>query len=168
MSPVVLTLRVLVVDDNRDAADSLAELLQLCGADVRVCYSAEPALEAIREFDFEAGVLDIHMPVIDGCELARQLRSRALPKRVLLVALTGVSDEPARQRTAEAGFDLHLTKASAPEVLVAALAAFARWLAEHRGPEAQESRRWELNEQQPAQVHSPFISRIELPGLRAR
>ena len=136
MGPACLHLRVLVVDDNRDAADTLADLLRLCGGEVRVCYSAEAALEAIGEFDFEAGVLDIHMPGIDGCQLARKLRDLTAPKRVLLVALTGVSDEAARKRTAEAGFDLHLTKASAPEVLVAALVAFSHWLAEHQPGES--------------------------------
>jgi CheY-like chemotaxis protein len=131
MLPVSLPFRVLVVDDNRDAADTLAELLRLCGATVRVCYSGEEALDATDGHDFDAGVLDIHMPGIDGCELASRLRTAAEPHRVLLVALTGVSDDVARRRTAEAGFDLHLTKSSAPEVLVAALAAFARWLGEH-------------------------------------
>jgi CheY-like chemotaxis protein len=132
MLPVPLTLRVLVVDDNRDAADSLTDLLRLCGADARACYSGDEAIAQSAGFDFDAGVLDIHMPGIDGCELASRLRDGAGPRRVLLVALTGVSDDAARQRTAEAGFDLHLTKSSAPEVLVAALVAFERWLAEHR------------------------------------
>ena len=127
---VSIRLRVLVVDDNRDAADSLADLLGLCGAEVRVCYTAEAALALVDEFDFEAGVFDIHMPGIDGCELARRLRAVAT-RRVLLVALTGVSDDAARRRTADAGFDLHLTKSSAPELLVAALTAFARWVPEH-------------------------------------
>src|SRR5262245_17648991 len=131
MMPVQLSLRVLVVDDNRDAADSLADLLRLCGADVRACYSAAEALELIETFTFDAGVLDIHMPEFDGCALAPHLRNAMAPRRILLVALTGVSDDAARRRTAEAGFDLHLTKSSAPEVLVAALAAFARWLVDH-------------------------------------
>lgn len=130
MLPVPLKLRVFVVDDNRDAADTLAELLRLFGAEVHVCYGGEAALAEAATFDFDAGVLDIHMPGIDGCELASRLRSAASPRRVLLVALTGVSDDAARRRTAEAGFDLHLTKSSAPEVLVAALSAFARWLAD--------------------------------------
>jgi CheY-like chemotaxis protein len=131
MMPVPRTLRVLVVDDNRDAADTLADLLRLCGVDVRACYGGADALELIGAFDFDAGVLDIHMPGLDGCALAGRLRAAAAPRRVLLVALTGVSDDAARRRTAEAGFDLHLTKSGAPEVLVAALKAFARWLAEH-------------------------------------
>lgn len=132
MTPVSLALRVLVVDDNRDAADTLADLLRLCGAHVRVYYDGEEALAQAAEFD--AGVLDVHMPGIDGCELAPRLRAASEPRRVLLVALTGVSDDAARRRTAEAGFDLHLTKASAPEVLVAALVAFQRWLADPNAP----------------------------------
>ncbi|MBN9118814.1 MAG: response regulator [Planctomycetes bacterium] len=135
MSTVPLALRVLVVDDNRDAADSLTDLLRICGADVRACYSGDEALAQLAGFDFDAGVLDVHMPGIDGCELASRLRAASAPRRVLLVALTGVSDDAARRRTAEAGFDLHLTKASAPEVLVAALTAFTRWLADHRPKE---------------------------------
>ncbi|QJX00642.1 response regulator [Frigoriglobus tundricola] len=131
MSPGPVTLRVLVVDDNRDAADTLADLLRLYGADVRACYSAETALAQLGTFDFQAAILDIHMPGVDGCELAQRLRA-ATPARLLLVALTGVSDDAARRRTAEAGFDLHLTKASASDILVAALAAFGRWLVENR------------------------------------
>lgn len=130
MLPAPLALRVLVVDDNRDATDTLAELLRLYGAAVRVGYDGDEALALTDGSDFDAAVLDVHMPGIDGCELASRLRAAAHPRRVLLVALTGVSDDAARRRTAEAGFDLHLTKTAAPEVLVAALAAFARWLAE--------------------------------------
>jgi two-component system OmpR family response regulator len=146
MGPVALRLRVLVVDDNQDAADTLADLLRLCGGDVRVCYDAQAALEAVGEFDYEAGVLDVHMPGTDGCQLARKLRALAVPKRVLLIALTGVSDEAARRRTAEAGFDLHLTKASAPEVLVAALDAFSRWLADHQPRESPDTDRPDVTE----------------------
>jgi CheY-like chemotaxis protein len=129
--PFPLTLRVLVVDDNRDAADTLADLLQLYGADVRVCYEGSAALELAPEFPFDAAVLDVHMPGIDGCELARKLTALVGGRRVLFVALTGVSDPAARKRTAAAGFDLHLTKTAAPEVLIAALEAFRGWLADH-------------------------------------
>jgi CheY-like chemotaxis protein len=131
MLPASLKLRVLVVDDNRDAADTLGDLLRLCGAEVRVCYAGVDALELISTFLFDAAVLDIHMPGMDGCELAKRLREVAQPRRVLLVALTGVSDPSARQRTAEAGFDLHLTKTVAADVLTAALSAFANWISEH-------------------------------------
>ena len=132
MVPVSLPLRVLVVDDNRDAADALADLLRLCGAEVRTCYGAAEALALLSAFEPDAGVLDVHMPGIDGCELARRVRDAAGPRRVLLVAVTGVSDDTARRRTAEAGFDLHLTKTAAPDVLLAALAAFALWQEENR------------------------------------
>jgi CheY-like chemotaxis protein len=134
MLPGSLKLRVLVVDDNRDAADTLGELLRLCGADVRVCYTAESALELVPTFPLDAGLLDIHMPGMDGCELAKHLREIVQSRRVLLIALTGVSDAAARQRTAEAGFDLHLTKTVAPDVLAAALSAFADWMKEHPAP----------------------------------
>ncbi len=126
-----LTLRVLIVDDNHDAADTLAELLRLHGADVRVCYDGLTALEIATNFSFAAAILDIHMPVIDGCELARRLTTLVGSRRVLLIAMTGVSDAAARKRTAEAGFDLHLTKSAAPQVLIAALEAFHGWLADH-------------------------------------
>lgn len=124
MTLLLFDLRVLVVDDNRDAADSLGDLLRLYGADVRVCYDAAAALDGT--FAPDAGVLDIDMPVVDGCELARGLRA-ATTEKILLVALTGVGDADARRRTAEAGFDLHLTKGIATDVIVAPLAAFARW-----------------------------------------
>jgi CheY-like chemotaxis protein len=128
MFPIPIPLRVIVVDDNRDAADTVADLLRLCGAEVRACYGSDAALALVPGFEFDAGVLDVHMPGVDGCGLAKLLRAAAGRRRVLLVAVTGVSDDAARRRTADAGFDLHLTKATAPDVLIAALAAFARWL----------------------------------------
>lgn len=133
MFPVSLTLRVLIVDDNRDAADSLGELLRLYGADVRICYDSAEAL-ALRDFEFDVAVLDINMPGTDGCELAKLLRATIPDRRILFVALTGFGDDASRRRTAEAGFDLHLTKTVAPDVIVAALVAFAQWLAEQRAP----------------------------------
>ncbi len=90
-----------------------------------LCYTGEAALELVSSFPFDAAVLDVHMPGMDGCELAKRLRASVEPRRVLLIALTGVSDSVARQRTSEAGFDLHLTKTIATEVLTAALIAFA-------------------------------------------
>src|SRR5262249_1474584 len=105
------------------------ELLRLHGAEVRVCYDAAHALDGT--FTPEAAVLDVHMPGTDGLELARRLRA-AVTDRILLVALTGVSDDAARRRTAEAGVDLHLTKGSATDGILAPLAAFARWRHEQR------------------------------------
>ena len=132
MRPNVLPVRILVVDDNHDAADSLADLLSLFGADVHVCYDASCALNWIGVFDFDAGVFDIHMPELDGVELARRTRQALTQKPVFLIALTGVSDEQARQRTAEAGFDLHITKGAGLDVLITALSKFAVWLQNHR------------------------------------
>src|SRR5262245_923491 len=100
MLPASLKLRVFVVDDNHDAADTLSDLLRLCGAEVRACYTGDAALELVPTFPFDAAVLDINMPDMDGCELAKRLRAIVQSRRVLLIALTGVSDAAARQRTA--------------------------------------------------------------------
>lgn len=111
-------MRVLVVDDNRDAADSLALIFELGGAVVRVCYFGDEGLRAFDEFRPHVGVFDVHMPGLNGCELARHVRERAADRPVLLVALTGVGSEDAVERTAAAGFDLHVTKPGLPADLV--------------------------------------------------
>jgi len=119
-----LHLRVLVVDDNRDAADSLADLLRLRGADVRVCYDGRAALAMFEEFDPDAGLFDVNMPRMDGCELAARLRQLAGDKPLFLVAITAIEGPEEAMREARAGFDLHLTKPADPARVVAALAAF--------------------------------------------
>ena len=101
--------RVLVVDDNVDAADSLAMLLQVRGDEVRVAYDGEEALEAEAQFLPEAILLDIGMPKLSGYEVARRLRDLRGPG-VLIVAITGWGQEDDRQRAREAGFDHHFTK----------------------------------------------------------
>jgi CheY-like chemotaxis protein len=102
--------RVLVVDDNRDLAESLAMVLRLWGHDVRVAYDGRAALEAAREQPPEVVFLDIGLPKLDGLEVARRLRQWPELRRVRLVAITGYGREEDRRRSAEAGFDLHLTK----------------------------------------------------------
>jgi CheY-like chemotaxis protein/two-component sensor histidine kinase len=102
--------RVLVVDDNADAADSLAMLLRLGGHDVRVAYDGPAALAAAREFGPQVAFLDIGMPGMDGYEVARRLQAEAAARRPVLVALTGWGQAEDRRRTTEAGFDLHLVK----------------------------------------------------------
>jgi PAS domain S-box-containing protein len=102
--------RVLVVDDNHDAADSLGMLLRILGADVRVVYDGAAALEAIESFRPIVAFLDIGMPEMDGHELARQIHQRFPSERITLVALTGWSQEEDRERTRLAGFDHHLIK----------------------------------------------------------
>jgi signal transduction histidine kinase/CheY-like chemotaxis protein len=101
---------VLVVDDNRDAADSLAVLLQCIGADVHVAYSGAEALDALERCRPAVVLLDIGMPGMDGHEVARRLRQRSGFEHVTLVALTGWGQEDDMRRTREAGFDHHMVK----------------------------------------------------------
>jgi CheY-like chemotaxis protein len=102
--------RVLVVDDNRDAADSLAGLLQLLGADARATYNGPDALAAIALEKPSAVLLDIGMPGMNGHEVARQIRRQPALGDVALIALTGWGQEQDRRRTRDAGFDFHLVK----------------------------------------------------------
>ena len=126
-SLVPLHMRILCVDDNHDAVDSLAEILRIHGAEVRVCYDGVGALIEAEVFSPQVGIFDIHMPGLDGCELARRVRADG-PSPLCLIAMTGVSDEFARQRTKAAGFDVHLTKAAPLEMLLNQLADCSRWL----------------------------------------
>jgi PAS domain S-box-containing protein len=109
--------RVLVVDDNQDAADSLALLLRLAGQDARTAYDGPSALVRATEFRPEVVFLDIGMPGMDGYEVARQLRAAPSLRGIKLVALTGWGQEEDRRRSAEAGFDRHMVKPVEPEAL---------------------------------------------------
>jgi PAS domain S-box-containing protein len=109
--------RILVVDDNVDVVESLALMLRLDGQDVRVARDGPAALEAARVEPPEVVLLDIGMPGMDGCEVARRLRQEPGLGDVLLVALTGWGQEEDRRRTAEAGFDHHLVKPVEPATL---------------------------------------------------
>jgi PAS domain S-box-containing protein len=102
--------RVLVVDDNRDAANSLAMLLKLQGHDVRVAFNGLAALELTQAYVPDVVFLDIGMPGMDGYEVARRLRQQPGLESVVLAALTGWGQREDRLRTAEAGFDHHLVK----------------------------------------------------------
>jgi signal transduction histidine kinase len=106
--------RILVADDNVDAATSLASLLAARGHDVRVAHDGAQALAVAREFEPEVAFLDIGMPKVQGYEVARRLREEAATSRCLLVALTGWGREDDRQRAREAGFDRHLVKPADP------------------------------------------------------
>jgi CheY-like chemotaxis protein len=114
--------RVLVVDDNRDAADSLAALLRLQGHEVRVAHGGPAALELAKDYRPELVFLDIGMPRMDGYEVARRLRQQPGLGDVCLVALTGWGQEEDRRRGKEAGFDYHLTKPAEPAVVQQLLA----------------------------------------------
>ncbi len=102
--------RVLVVDDNADAADSVAILLGAAGYDVRVAYSANGALQTAVEYQPHVVLLDIGLPEMDGYEVARHLRQHAELRGTKLIALTGYGQDADRQRSQESGFDYHLVK----------------------------------------------------------
>jgi CheY-like chemotaxis protein len=102
--------RILIVDDNKDAADSLGELLEDLGSEVRVAHSGSAALTIFEEFAPAFVLLDIGMPDMDGYEVARAIRRRHPGSHAVLVALTGWGQEADRRRAREAGFDHHLVK----------------------------------------------------------
>lgn len=112
---------VLVVDDNVDAADMTAEVLRMCGIKVVVAYGGAEGLETAKRLMPSVIVLDIGMPVMDGCAVAAALRQEAAFVKVKLVALTAWGDKESRERTRLAGFDLHLTKPAALTSLVEAV-----------------------------------------------
>jgi PAS domain S-box-containing protein len=118
--------RVIVADDNRDAADSLAMMLRLAGHEVATAYDGREALDALAAQRPQVAILDIGMPEYDGYEVARAARREPWGASVLLVALTGWGQPSDRRRAAEAGFDHHFTKPVDPQRLEAVLAAAGR------------------------------------------
>jgi signal transduction histidine kinase/ActR/RegA family two-component response regulator len=120
--PAGSSLRVLVVDDNLDAAETLAALLSLDGHDVEVAFAAKPALDVAARWRPDVFILDIGLPEIDGFELARRLRRSSEARGAMLVALTGYGQQADRDRSSRAGFDHHLVKPVDPIALKALLA----------------------------------------------
>ena len=102
--------RVLIVDDNVDAADSLRLMLEIRGHDVRAAYDGPAALDTLGDFPADVVLLDLGMPRMDGLEVARRIRALPLRDTPRLIALTGWGQPEDKQRTHEAGFDTHLTK----------------------------------------------------------
>ncbi|MFD2365089.1 ATP-binding protein [Pseudoduganella sp. GCM10020061] len=102
--------RILVVDDNLDAASSMVALLQVSGHQVREAHDGPAALEMAAQFAPDVVLLDIGMPGMSGLEVARELRNREHDQRSLIIAVTGWGQERDRMLTREAGFDFHLTK----------------------------------------------------------
>jgi CheY-like chemotaxis protein len=117
----ITNLRVLVVDDHPDAADSLAALLDLLGCPVRACYDGPTALAVSAVFEPHVCLLDLVMPQMDGLELAAHLKARAASQPLLLIATTALGDWEARTKTALAGFHHHLTKPVNIQSLVEAI-----------------------------------------------
>jgi CheY-like chemotaxis protein/two-component sensor histidine kinase len=102
--------RILVVDDNRDGAATLAMMLSLLGHDTRTAHDGLEALDVAAAFRPEVVLLDIGMPKLNGYDAARRLRQEPWGRDVVLVACTGWGQEEDRQRSREAGFDVHLVK----------------------------------------------------------
>ena len=121
-------LSVLVIDDCPDTAWSTAELLRLAGHDAVAAGSGAGGLELADGCPPDVALIDLAMPGMDGCEVARRLRERAGRKRPLLFAVTGCGTDADRRRSAAAGFDLHLTKPVSPDDLLRLLDRFARVL----------------------------------------
>jgi len=114
--------RVLVADDNRDAAASLSTMLDIMGYETRTACDGAEAIKAADEFRPEVALLDIGMPKTNGYDVARQIRTREWGKDIVLMAVTGWGQIEDRQRTFEAGFDHHLVKPVDPDLLANLLA----------------------------------------------
>lgn len=109
--------RLLVVDDNKDAAESMSMLLQMWGHDVVFAYDGPSALETAQRWQPEAVFLDIGLPGMDGYEVAARLRALPQAKDAVLIAITGYGQEDDLQRSRRAGIDHHLVKPVAPDAL---------------------------------------------------
>jgi CheY-like chemotaxis protein len=115
--PDAMQRRILVVDDNRDAAESLAVLLQLAGHEVEYVLDGKAAVALAEQTRPEVVFLDLGMPIMNGYEVARRIRAQPWGKRTYLVALSGWGQADERQRTKDAGFHAHLVKPVAPEAI---------------------------------------------------
>jgi CheY-like chemotaxis protein len=126
----------LVVDDVIDAADSTATVLTLCGYTARSAYSGEEAVRAADADPPDVVLFDIHMPGMDGWELARRLKAAGGRKRPLLVAVTAAGTPADHRKSDEAGIDLHLVKPVDPAALVGLVRRFDRVVAPGVAPPA--------------------------------
>jgi len=114
--------RILVVDDNRDGADSLAAMLKLMGNDTRTAYDGQEGVDAAGEFRPDVIVLDIGLPKLNGYEACRRIREQPGGKGVVLIAITGWGQDEDRRRSRVAGFDHHMVKPVDPQALMNLLA----------------------------------------------
>jgi two-component system, chemotaxis family, CheB/CheR fusion protein len=110
--------RVLVVDDNVDAAESLGMLLKMSGQEVSIAHNGHDGILQAREFRPELVLLDIGMPMMDGYEVCRRMRQEPCTQEAVVIALTGWGLEEDRQRALEEGFDHHLVKPVELQTLV--------------------------------------------------
>src|SRR5262249_6901807 len=121
-SPAAERRRILVVDDNADAARSQAMLFELEGHEVRSAYDGPQAMGLAASLRRDIALLDIGVPSLDGYGVARWIRSQPWGAAIELVAVTGWGQEQDRRRTHQAGFNAHLVKPVAPEVVLQLLA----------------------------------------------
>lgn len=112
------TLRILMIEDNRDAAQALRDFLELSGHEVELAYNGPAGLLAARRFKPEIILCDLGLPGLDGFGVARELRADNELRQVRLIAISGYGQEEDRRRAREAGFDLHLTKPVDPSDLL--------------------------------------------------
>lgn len=115
--PVLRPLRVLIIEDHPDSADSLRLLLELRGHEVRVAYTGPGGVKAAIEWTPDVVLADIGLPGLDGYGIARELRRNPATARTRLIAVTGYGSEQDRQRALESGFEVHLTKPADPELI---------------------------------------------------
>jgi len=120
--PVKSSLRVLVVDDNRDSADSLALMLRVMGNDTQRAYDGQDGVDVAARFRPDVVLLDIGLPVLNGYDACRRIRGEPWGKGVVLIAMTGWGQDEDRRRSLEAGFDHHLVKPLDPRALMKMLA----------------------------------------------
>ena len=117
--------RILVVDDNHDAADALSMLLTLSGNETHLAFDGEEAVQAAETFRPEVILLDLGMPKLNGYDAARRIREQPWGKGMLLVAMTGWGQDEDRRKTASAGFDAHLVKPVELSALIQVLAGYS-------------------------------------------
>ena len=117
-TPVAHHQRVLVIEDNVDAAQTLAMLLDLLGYEVRISYTGPDGVRDALGWTPDAILCDIGLPGLDGYGVARQLRSRPPTRDTLLIALTAHGSDEDKQRASDAGFNHHVTKPADPNALI--------------------------------------------------
>jgi CheY-like chemotaxis protein len=115
-------LRILIVDDNRDSAESLAMMLHMLGHEIRVAHDGKQGADAAEDFRPAVVLLDIGLPSMNGYEVCRHIRSQPWGSEMIVVALTGWGQEEDRRKSSEAGFDHHIVKPINPRELMTILA----------------------------------------------
>jgi CheY-like chemotaxis protein len=116
------SLRILIVDDNRDNADSLVMLLRIIGNDTRTAYDGQQGVDVAEEFRPDVMLLDIALPKLNGYEACRGIREQPWGKNIVLIAVTGWGQVEDRRLSHEAGFDYHMVKPVDPQELMKFLA----------------------------------------------